>query len=52
MTHLLVKIPEDERHEIVSELQIDLTPPTQKQTEQGSGGFSQVILDSEKACRI
>jgi hypothetical protein len=35
MTYLLAQIPEDERDEIVSELQIDLSPPTQKQTEQG-----------------
>lgn len=35
MTYLLSQIPEDEREGIVSELQIDLSPPTQKQTEQG-----------------
>ena len=35
ITYLLAQIPEDERDEIVAELQIDLSPPSQKQTEQG-----------------
>jgi hypothetical protein len=35
MTYLLAQIPENVREEIVSELQIDLSPPTQKQTEHG-----------------